>query len=136
MFAFLVRLAATAALATSLIAPAAAHDTDNGVRRVKSARRARTVPRVKSVRRATSAASAPRAKIVPRCRPRVRPCRRWCRRTRVMGAATSAAVVAVAVAVVAVAGVPMMLRSVTMPVRRKWRRTVPSRCVRRRRLPR
>lgn len=37
MFAFLVRLAATAALATSLIAPAAAHDTDNGVRRVKSA---------------------------------------------------------------------------------------------------
>lgn len=37
MFASIIRLAATAVVATSLIAPAAAQGTDNGVRRVKSA---------------------------------------------------------------------------------------------------
>jgi uncharacterized protein (DUF302 family) len=37
MFASIIRFAATAAVATSLIAPAAAQTADNGVRRVKSA---------------------------------------------------------------------------------------------------
>ncbi|MBL8319236.1 MAG: DUF302 domain-containing protein [Burkholderiaceae bacterium] len=37
MFASIIRLAATAVVATSLIAPAAAQSADNGVRRVKSA---------------------------------------------------------------------------------------------------